>query len=168
MAERDWDIKPDLKTISSRFIAIVQHSGMKPAAVARLVGLSHTALNNIYDMDDISVKTVNKILKSFPEISESWFLSGSGEMFKEKSTEENTSIPKVAHTTDTIVLDTRFTVTMEEYLKLRENYASSRALQEYLEKVNNENQETIKKAIDIITQMALTEMNGTKIKPEDK
>jgi hypothetical protein len=83
MSNRNWNIKPDLKTINGRIVAIVQHSGMMAAHFSREVGLSHTTMNLIYDGREVSKTTENKILGRFKEISTEWLRDGKGPMLKD-------------------------------------------------------------------------------------
>ena len=69
--------------MKKRLIAFLKYLGIGQDKFAKNVGLSRGYVNNI--KDNITMKTVDKILKAYPELNKSWLLTGEGEMLNEKS-----------------------------------------------------------------------------------
>jgi len=69
------------KKIKERLIEFLKYLGIGQDKFAKSVGLSRGYVNNI--RDNITMKTVDKILKAYPELNKSWLLTGEGEMLNE-------------------------------------------------------------------------------------
>jgi len=69
--------------MKKRLIAFLKYLGIGQDKFAKNVGLSRGYVNNI--KDNMTMKTVDKILKAYPELNKGWLLTGEGEMLNEKS-----------------------------------------------------------------------------------
>ena len=71
--------------MKDRLIAFLKYLGIGQNKFAKNVGLSRGYVNNI--KDNITIRTVDKILKAYPELNKSWLLTGEGEMLNENHPE---------------------------------------------------------------------------------
>ena len=82
-----------------RIKKIMEDYGLKPSSFADRVGVSRPTISQILGengrQNDPSVATIDKILKAFPDISKSWFISGEGEMYIRKQPFFKTAISTV-------------------------------------------------------------------------
>jgi len=71
--------------MKDRLIAFLKYLGIGQDKFAKNVGLSRGYVNN--NKDNITMRTVDKILKAYPELNKSWLLTGEGEMLNENHPE---------------------------------------------------------------------------------
>jgi len=68
-----------------RIKRIMEVKGLRPSSFADKVGISRPTISQILGdngrKNDPSVGTIEKILKAFPDISQTWFYSGEGSMY---------------------------------------------------------------------------------------
>lgn len=64
--------------MKNRLIEFLKYLGIGQDRFAKNVGLSRGYVNNI--KDNITMKTVDKILRAYPELNKNWLLTGEGEM----------------------------------------------------------------------------------------
>jgi len=75
--------------MKKRLIQFLNHLGIGQDKFAKSVGLSRGYVNNI--KDNMTLRSVNKIVQVYPELNENWLLTGEGKMLKEN----NISYPKL-------------------------------------------------------------------------
>ena len=80
-----YNISDTLKVMSikKRLTAFIDHKGLSISAFERLCSLSNGFVNS--SGESLSYKSLEKISKSFPELSKSWVQSGKGKMIEELS-----------------------------------------------------------------------------------
>jgi len=65
-----------------RIKRIMKEEGLQASSFADKIQVSHGAITHILNgRNNPSKETIDKILKTFPYISDSWFLRGEGEMY---------------------------------------------------------------------------------------
>ena len=69
--------------MKKRLTQFLNHLGIGQEKFAKNVGLSRGYVNNI--KDNMTMKSVNKIVKFYPQLNENWLLTGEGKMLKENS-----------------------------------------------------------------------------------
>jgi len=67
--------------MKERLTEFLKYLGIGQTKFAEKVGLSRGYVNNIGD--NVTMKSVNKILQAYPELNETWLLTGEGEMLNE-------------------------------------------------------------------------------------
>ena len=67
--------------MKKRLIEFLKYLGIGQDKFAKNVGLSRGYVNNI--KENITMKTVDKILKAYPELNKNWLLTGEGEMLND-------------------------------------------------------------------------------------
>ena len=67
--------------MKKRLIEFLRYLGIGQDKFAKNVGLSRGYVNNI--TDNVTMKTIDKILKAYPELNKNWLLTGKGEMLNE-------------------------------------------------------------------------------------
>jgi len=72
--------------MKKRLIEFLKYLGIGQDKFAKNVGLSRGYVNNIND--NITMKTVDKILKAYPELNKNWLLTGEGKMLEENFLED--------------------------------------------------------------------------------
>jgi len=72
-----------------RIKQIIEEKGLKPSSFAEKIDVSRATISHILSEggkkrkpNDPSINTIDKILKTFPDISPTWFLNGEGPMYK--------------------------------------------------------------------------------------
>lgn len=80
-----------MQTLKDRLDAFLSYKELSQAKFADIVGLSTGFANNVGD--SISTKSLNKIIKAFPDLNPLWLTEGEGEMIasKEDSGEKATT-----------------------------------------------------------------------------
>jgi len=71
--------------MKKRLIEFLKYLGIGQDKFAKNVGLSRGYVNNI--KDNITMKTVGKILKAYPELNKNWLLIGEGNMLNDNYSE---------------------------------------------------------------------------------
>ena len=70
-----------------RIKQIIKAKGLKSSSFADMIGVSRGTISHILGesgrQNDPSKSTIDKILKTFPDISPAWFLKGEGPMYKQ-------------------------------------------------------------------------------------
>ena len=64
--------------MKERLVEFLKYLGVGQDKFAKSVGLSRGYVNNIGN--NITMKTIGKILRTYPELNENWLLTGEGEM----------------------------------------------------------------------------------------
>jgi len=67
--------------MKKRLIEFLKYLGIGQDKFAKNVGLSRGYVNNT--KENITMKTVDKILKAYPELNKNWLLTGEGEMLND-------------------------------------------------------------------------------------
>lgn len=66
--------------MKDRLLIFLEHLGVGQNKFAQSVGLSAGFVNNLGE--NISSKSLNKILSVYPQLNEKWLLTGEGQMIK--------------------------------------------------------------------------------------
>ena len=74
-----------VEKMKNRLIEFLKYLGIGQDKFAKNVGLSRGYVNNIGD--NITMKTVDKIVKAYPELNKGWLLTGDGKMLNENCLE---------------------------------------------------------------------------------
>ena len=101
--------------ISDRLKAVVLYAGKSTRAVAIQCGINQPTLDRqIKKINNVNTETLSAILKTFPEISGDWILTGEGYMLKSENKNEievrlNERIDKLLNTIETLqeTIDTK-------------------------------------------------------------
>ena len=72
--------------MKDRLIIFLEYSGIGQNKFAQNVGLSAGYVNNLGE--NISSRSLNKILNVYPQLNEKWLLTGKGEMIKPINTQK--------------------------------------------------------------------------------
>ena len=138
--------------MKKRLIQFLNHLEIGQDKFAKNVGLSRGYVNNI--KDNMTLKSVNKIVQVYPELNEKWLLTGEGKMLKEN----NISAPKP----ETNKMDNPNQILSE---RLEQNISEFIAIEKENVEINKMNAESFGKVADC--HVSLTNSHGTLINSHD-
>lgn len=75
--------------LQDRIRKFAEYKGLQPKSFELIVGLSNGAFSKL--SDNTRKSTIDRISTAFPDLNQTWLLTGEGEMLKQPSEEENTN-----------------------------------------------------------------------------
>lgn len=136
--------------MKDRLIIFLEYLGIGQNKFAQNVGLSAGYVNNLGE--NISSRSLNKILNVYPQLNEKWLLTGKGEMIKSVNTqnaEGNNSINSNINN-----IEGNVTISHNDFsnlLELQKGYQEAqKELNEILKTAQNQLSESQKQVSDLI------------------
>ena len=131
--------------MKDRLIIFLEYLGIGQNKFAQNVGLSAGYVNNLGE--NISSRSLNKILNVYPQLNEKWLLTGKGEMIKPINTQKakgNNSI-----NSNIMIIEGNVTISHNDFSNLLELQKGYQEVQKEL----NERLKTSQKQIDTLLEI---------------
>lgn len=78
-------------TVKERLIRFMKYKSIGQSKFEKLVGLSNGYINQLRNSP--SPQKIQMIIEKFPELNQSWLLTGEGEMLKQEKHDDKTGVP---------------------------------------------------------------------------
>ena len=131
--------------MKDRLIIFLEYLGIGQNKFAQNVGLSAGYVNNLGE--NISSRSLNKILNVYPQLNEKWLLTGKGEMIKPINTQKAKGNNSINSNTNNI--EGNVTISHNDFSNLLELQKGYQDVQKEL----NERLKTSQKQIDTLLEI---------------
>lgn len=78
--------------IFSRILQFIDHKGISKNKFSNEIGLSNSYMSKMEGSDNVGSKIIEKIVRSYPDISLTWLITGQGEMLKAQTQDQDQKI----------------------------------------------------------------------------